>query len=80
MDVTYKDLLYIKRKYIYKDNVKTANEHIVNAIWRIGRKRFGGKEQLLVHLIPPELSHMTKTYEHNDIHTIVDQESLYIGM
>jgi TnpA family transposase len=31
-DVTYKDLLYIKRKYIYKDNLKAANEHVVNAI------------------------------------------------
>lgn len=31
-DVTYKDLLYIKRKYIYKDNLKAANEHVANAI------------------------------------------------
>lgn len=31
-DVTYKDLVYIKRKYIYKDNLKAANEHVANAI------------------------------------------------
>jgi TnpA family transposase len=42
-DVTYKDLLYIKRKYIYKDNVKVANEHLVNAILADRREEIWGK-------------------------------------
>jgi hypothetical protein len=34
VDITYIDLLYTKRKYIYKDNLKLAIEHIVNSILR----------------------------------------------
>lgn len=42
-DVTYKDLLYIKRKYLYKDNLKAANEHIVNAILKDRQEEIWGK-------------------------------------
>ncbi|KMT63342.1 Tn3 family transposase [Listeria newyorkensis] len=31
-DISYKDLLYVKRKYIHTENLKAANQKIVNAI------------------------------------------------
>ncbi len=46
-DVTYKDLLYIKRKYIYKDNLKAANEHVTNAILADRLEEVWGKNNLL---------------------------------
>lgn len=33
-DVSYKDLLYMKRKFIYRDNLKAANMQVANAILR----------------------------------------------
>src|SRR5699024_4655481 len=33
-DVSYKDLLYMKRKFIYRDNLKAANMKVANAILR----------------------------------------------
>jgi len=43
LDVTYKDLLYIKRKYIYKDSLKAANELLVNAILADRQEEIWGK-------------------------------------
>jgi hypothetical protein len=78
-DVTYKDLLYIKRKYIYKYNVKAANEHLVNAIIADRREEIWGKGTTSCASDSTRVAAYDQ-YEPNGTHDNGDQESLSIGM
>lgn len=44
---SYKDLLYIRRKFIHKDNLRNTISKVVNAIFKVRMQKFGAKEQHL---------------------------------
>ena len=41
----YKDLLYVRRRYINKDQLRAAIREVVNAIMRARSRRYGVKER-----------------------------------
>lgn len=45
---SYKDLLYIRRKFIHKDNLRNTISKVVNAIFKVRMQKFGAKEQNLI--------------------------------
>jgi len=70
---SYSDLLYIRRKFINKDNLRNAISKVVNAILAYVIQKYGVKEQQLVHLIPQKLVHGIKIYLPNGILDTVDE-------
>ncbi|MDH4619336.1 MULTISPECIES: Tn3 family transposase [Brevibacillus] len=39
---SYKDLLYVRRKFIHKDNLRNAISEVVNAIFRVRMQEIWG--------------------------------------